>query len=72
MSTVTAVSEKLHALEEDVRRAWQEYHEYLHDLSGQEYDDAEPEAWELLQEELQDIKDRRVILTTPLPEHIRD
>jgi hypothetical protein len=67
VSTMTTVSGKLHELDEDVRRAWQEYHEYLHDLKGQDYDDAEPEAWELLQEELQDIEGRRRILTGPLP-----
>ncbi|HTW12933.1 MAG TPA: hypothetical protein VME01_09330 [Solirubrobacteraceae bacterium] len=70
MSTIAA--DKLHELDEDIRHAWQEYHEYLHDLRGQEYHDAEPEAWELLQEELQDIEARRRILTTPLPEHVAD
>jgi hypothetical protein len=66
MSTVTAVTEKLRAIDEDIHRAWQEYREYLHDLGGQDYADAEPEAWELLQEELRDIEARRRILTGPV------
>ncbi|MGH2843155.1 MAG: hypothetical protein ACRDKL_06155 [Solirubrobacteraceae bacterium] len=65
MSTITAVSHKLREIDEDVRRAWGEYHGYLHELSGREYEDAEPEAWELLQEELRDIEERRLVLASP-------
>jgi hypothetical protein len=70
VSTIAAGTDKLHEIDGDIRRAWQEYHEYIHDLTGQEYADAEPEAWELLQDELQDIEHRRLILTGALPEPV--
>jgi len=72
VSTMTAGTTKLHAIDADITRAWQEYHEYLHDLAGQEYSDAEPEAWELLQEELRDIEHRRLILTGAISEQISE
>ena len=68
MSTIAAGTEKLREIDADIQRAWEEYHEYLHDLTGQDYEDAEPEAWELLQDELHDIEHRRLILTGALPE----
>ena len=68
MSTVTVTAERLREIDTDIRRAWEEYHEYLHDLGGQDYEDAEPEAWDLLQEELRDIDQRRKILTGPSPD----
>jgi hypothetical protein len=68
VSTIVAGTEKLREIDADIQRAWQEYHEYLHDLIGQDYEEAEPEAWELLQDELHDIEHRRLILTGALPE----
>jgi len=68
VSTIAAGTEKLREIDADIQRAWEEYHEYLHDLTGQDYEDAEPEAWELLQDELHDIEHRRLILTGALPE----
>jgi hypothetical protein len=68
VSTMIAGTDKLNEIDADIRRAWQEYHEYLHALTGQEYADAEPEAWELLQDELQDIEHRRAILSGTAPE----
>lgn len=68
MSTIAAGTDKLREIDADIQRAWQEYHEYLHDLTGQDYEEAEPEAWELLQDELHDIEHRRLILTGALPE----
>jgi len=70
VSTMIAGTDKLNEIDASVRRAWQEYHEYLHDLTGQDYTDAEPEAWELLQDELQDIEHRRAILSGAVPESI--
>lgn len=70
MSTMIAGTEKLNEIDVEIRRAWQEYHEYLHDLTGQDYADAEPEAWELLQDELHDIEHRRAILSGTVPESI--
>jgi hypothetical protein len=68
VSTMIAGTDKLNEIDANIRRAWQEYHEYLHDLTGQAYVDAEPEAWELLQEELHDIEHRRAILSGAVPE----
>lgn len=62
MSTIATVTDKLHKADDSVCRAWQEYYDYVHELRGREYEDAEPEAWELLQEELRDIEDRRRML----------
>ena len=70
MSTMIAGTDKLNEIDANIRRAWQEYHEYLHDLTGQDYADAEPEAWELLQDELQDIEHRRAILNGAVPESL--
>jgi len=70
VSTMIAGTDKLNELDADIRRAWREYHEYLHDLTGQQYADAEPEAWELLQDELHDIEHRRAILSGPVPESV--
>lgn len=70
MSTMIAGTEKLNEIDPEIRRAWKEYHEYLHDLTGQDYADAEPEAWELLQEELRDIEHRRAILSGAVPESV--
>jgi hypothetical protein len=68
VSTMIAGTDKLNEIDASIRRAWQEYHEYLHDLTGQDYADAEPEAWELLQDELQDIEHRRAILSGAVPD----
>lgn len=70
MSAMIASTDKLNEIDGDIRRAWQEYHEYLHDLTGQDYIDAEPEAWELLQDELHDIEHRRAILSGAVPESV--
>jgi hypothetical protein len=70
VSTMIAGTDKLNGIDADIRRAWHEYHEYLHELTGREYADAEPEAWELLQDELQDIEHRRAILSGTVPESV--
>lgn len=62
MSTTVTATEQLYEIDESVRRAWLEYYDYLHELSGRKYEDAEPEAWDLLQEELRDIDERRQAL----------
>jgi hypothetical protein len=72
VSTMIAGTEKLNEIDADIRRAWQEYHQYLHDLTGQDYADAEPEAWELLQDELHDIEHRRAILSGGVPDAVRE
>lgn len=70
MSAMIASTDKLNEIDGDICRAWQEYHEYLHDLTGQDYVDAEPEAWELLQDELHDIEHRRAILSGAVPDSV--
>ena len=40
-------------LEQETRRAWGEYADRLRGLDGEEYDQAEHEAWEQLQTTLQ-------------------
>lgn len=67
MSTTATVTEQLYEIDESVRRAWLEYYDYLHELSGRDYEDAELEAWELLQEELHDIEERRQALAALPP-----
>lgn len=43
------------ATDERTRIAWTVYRDSLRDLRGEEYDEAEREAWEALQHELQSI-----------------
>jgi hypothetical protein len=71
VSTMIAGTDKLNEIDADIRRAWLEYHEYLRDLTGQDYADAEPEAWELLQDELHDIEHRRAILSGAVPNSVQ-
>lgn len=42
-------------LEELTREAWQRYAGAVRELTGNAYADAEPEAWDVLQDELADI-----------------
>ena len=42
-------------LDELTRDAWQRYAEAVRELTGEAYTRAEPEAWDVLQEELADI-----------------
>jgi hypothetical protein len=48
------------ALDERTRQAWSAYRDGLTDLTGRNYDNAEAEAWELLQTELEAIEADRV------------
>jgi hypothetical protein len=41
---------------EDTRRAWDDYADSLRGLEGAEYDRAEEEAWQRLQEALDDLR----------------
>ncbi|MGH2856644.1 MAG: hypothetical protein ACRDMJ_04080 [Solirubrobacteraceae bacterium] len=54
--TATASPAQLQELEEDVRDAWSVYAERLRELGGEEYEDAEVEAWVELQYELHRIQ----------------
>lgn len=52
MPTIAHDAEKLRALDADTRRAWSAYSDQLRELSGQEYEQVEGEAWDELQTEL--------------------
>lgn len=66
MNATAVDTEKLRGLDEDTRRAWHTYSECLRELAGQEYDEAERESWERLQEELGRVEQerRRLCATT--------
>jgi hypothetical protein len=44
------------ALDERTRQAWSSYRDGLSELTGRDYDDAEAQAWDHLQEELRGIE----------------
>jgi hypothetical protein len=52
-------AEQLHELEEDIRRAWNDYSRQLRELSGVAYEQAEHDRWTELQEELTALEHRR-------------
>jgi hypothetical protein len=43
-----------------IREAWTQYRDRTADLTGRSYDEAEAEAWTLLQQELSDVERERV------------
>jgi hypothetical protein len=55
-------NDRLRELDDDTRRAWDEYVEALRELSGDEYELVEHDSWERLQEELQGVERRRASL----------
>jgi hypothetical protein len=59
---VTAIApdlDGLRELEHDTRLAWTAYRERLHDLTGEEYERVELEAWAELQNALDRVERRR-------------
>ncbi len=62
MDTIAPDAEKLRELDEDERHAWKDYYRQLHELTGHEYEAAEPESWELLQEELRHVQRQRILI----------
>ncbi|HET9719018.1 MAG TPA: hypothetical protein VFP55_02980 [Solirubrobacteraceae bacterium] len=68
--TITAPDpNKLRELDEDTRRAWNEYRDRIQMLSGDEYELAETESWTILQGELRRLERRRRLLSPPDPRH---
>ncbi|HWD63897.1 MAG TPA: hypothetical protein VG405_01885 [Solirubrobacteraceae bacterium] len=66
--TITAPDpNKLRELDEDTRRAWNDYRERIQTLSGEEYEQVESESWKVLQGELRRLERRRRLLSPPLP-----
>jgi hypothetical protein len=62
VTAIASVSEKLRELDNDTRRAWNAYSERLRELTGEEYEQAEHEAWDKLQSELRRLERRRQTL----------
>lgn len=65
MRTVAADTEKLRELAEDTTRAWADYRERTHELTGEAYDETELEAWNELQIELGRLERRRRLMEAP-------
>ncbi len=59
MNATAVDTERLRELDEHTRRAWHAYNERIRELSGREYDDAERESWDELQEELVRVDQER-------------
>ncbi len=63
MATIAPDTEKLRELDEDERRAWNEYYDNIQDLTGEQYEQVELESWDALQGELRRIERRRRLLS---------
>ena len=66
MSTIATNDDRLRELDADTRRAWGDYSERLRDLTGDEYERAEHDSWEQLQEELRSLERKRASLASPV------
>jgi hypothetical protein len=63
---VTAIApdpKRLSELDDDTRQAWSAYQDRLRELSGDEYELAERESWDELQNELTRLEQDRQSLT---------
>lgn len=60
--TTIAAADKLRELDEDTRRAWTAYREKTRELSGEDYDREELDAWTDLQSELRRLERRRRLM----------
>jgi hypothetical protein len=65
VTTIAYRTDKLRELEDDERRAWSTYREALRELTGADYERAEHESWEQLQDELHRLERRRRTLAKP-------
>ena len=63
VTTIAPDTEKLRELDEDERRAWNEYYDNIQDLTGEQYEQVELESWDTLQGELGRIDRRRRLLS---------
>jgi hypothetical protein len=65
MTAIAPDPKKLRALDADTSMAWSAYNERLRTLTGEEYELAERESWEKLQEELQRLeRDREALIAS--------
>ncbi len=63
MTTIAPDTEKLRELDDETRRAWNEYYDSVQELTGEEYERVELDSWESLQDELRQIARRRSLLS---------
>ena len=63
VTTIAPDTEKLRELDDETRRAWNEYNDSVQDLTGEEYEQVELDAWDTLQDELRQIERRRNLLS---------
>lgn len=63
VATIAPDTEKLRELDEEERRAWNEYYDNIQDLTGEQYEQVELESWDALQGELRRIERRRRLLS---------
>jgi hypothetical protein len=63
MTATAPDTDRLRELEADTRQAWVAYTERLRELTGEEYERAEPESWIELQAELERLEREREALT---------
>lgn len=59
MNTLAPHNDALLKLEAETQRAWTQYYQDLHDLTGADYERVELECWETLQVQLRQIDLRR-------------
>jgi hypothetical protein len=62
VTSIAQRNDRLRELDDDTRRAWDDYVEALRELSGDEYELAEHDSWTRLQEELAGVERRRASL----------
>ena len=62
MTSTAQRDDKLRELDDDTRRAWDDYVEALRELSGDEYELAEHDSWARLQDELRGLEEERASL----------
>ena len=63
VTTIAPDTEKLRELDDETRRAWNEYYDNVQELTGEEYELVEVESWDALQGELRRIERRRNLLS---------
>lgn len=63
MTAIAPQTDLLAHIEAGTTQAWRAYSERLRELSGDEYEQAEPECWAELQRELRRLERRRKLLT---------
>lgn len=63
MTATAPDKDRLLELEADTRQAWSIYSDRLRELNGEEYERAESESWDELQNQLQRLEREREELT---------